>query len=124
MFQVEAGTSEGALDRGANTYAVPDLDFGFRTLTAGIEVAVPADGVTVGVLPEVVPTGGVGDLTTVPGLATCGGATGLNAVTVLSRSLGSLLSGDAEAAAFPALDGGGGPPAFVGAGLATLLSDV
>lgn len=170
VFQVEAGTPEATLDSGADTYAVPvalryglapavevrlatsvldgvqgegvsDLDLGFRSLTAGLKLAVPTDAVTLALIPEfVIPTEGGGDvvfqinapaavslgavdLTLVPGLVTGGGSTQLNAVAVLSGSLGGALSGYAEAVALPTLDGAGGTPAYLGAGLAVLLNE-
>ena len=107
---------------------------------AGVKVAVPTDAVALAVIPElVIPTEGDGDvvfqvnvpaglsvgdfgLTLIPGLVTGNGATQLNAVAVLSRSLGGTLSGYAEAGAFPLLDGDGDTPVFVGAGLAALLN--
>ena len=170
VFQVEAGTPQGTLNSGADAYSVPvalrygltpafevrlaasvldavggggadlDADVGFRSVTAGAKVSVPAGGVDLSVIPEaVVPTEGGGDvvfqvnvpagfalgdlgLTLVPGLVTGGGSTQFNAVAVLSSSLGGTLSGYAEAAAFPFLDGGG-TPVFAGAGLTALLTN-
>ena len=170
VFQVEAGTPEATLDAGLDTYSVPvalrygltpavevrlstsvldgvqgagvsDLDVGFRSITAGLKLAVPTDAAALALIPEVVvPTEGGGDvvfqvnapagvslgavgLTLVPGLTTGGGSTQLNAVAVVSRSLGGSLSGYAELAAFPFLDGGGDTPVFLGAGLAALVNE-
>ena len=171
VFQVEAGTPEATLNPRIDQYAVPvglrygvtsafevrvaasvlnavsgdgidfDPEVGFRSVTAGVKVAVPAESVDLGVIPEVViPTEGGGDvvfqvnvpagfslgdvgLTLVPGLMTGNGSTQLNAVAVLSRSLGGTLSGYVEAGAFPLLDGAGGTPVVAGAGVATLLND-
>ena len=166
-LQIEAGTPRAVLD-GGESYSVPvafrygvtqdfevrlstsfldgfnadgesDLDLGFRSIVAGVKVAVPTDAVALAVIPEViVPTESGGDvvfqvnvpaglsvgdfgLTLVPGLVTGGGSTQLNAVAVLSRSLGGTLSGYAEAGAFPVVDGGD-TPVYVGAGLAALLN--
>ena len=168
VFQVEAGTPRAVLD-GDEAYSVPvavrfgvtpavevraatsvldgfnadgesSVDLGFRSVTVGAKVAVPADAVELALIPEVivpteddgdvvfqvnVPAGfSVGDLglTLVPGLVTGGGTTQLNAVAVVSRSLGGTLSGYAEAGAFPLVDGDGGTPVYVGAGLAALLN--
>ena len=121
VFQVEAGTPQGTLNSGADAYSVPvalrygltptvevrvsasvldavggggadlDADVGFRSVTAGAKVSVPAGDVDLAVIPEaVIPTEGGGDvvfqvnvpagfalgdlgLTLVPGLVTGGG---------------------------------------------------
>ncbi|MDT0630518.1 transporter [Rubrivirga litoralis] len=171
VFQVEVGAPEATLNGEADTYSAPvalrygatsalevrlstsafdaadqdgaafDPEVGFRTITAGVKVAVPTRSFEVAIIPELtvptegddgltfqldvpvgVPLGDVG-LTLVPGVTTGNGSTQLNAVASLSRSFGGPLSGYAEVGAFPFVDGGGDTPVSGGAGLTVLLSN-